>query len=124
MTVSDANPSSLSLNFSDSPERSGEWVIIAMVVSLLSFMFITFSVTAYYLRGNDWLVLVAPGARLTHSASFGLAAFCGVDAWRMKRNGWWLYVLAGGLPIVQWIVVAYWMVTGRRTGRRILKWQI
>lgn len=105
-------------------EVSGEWLIVGLVVSLLTFMFITFATTAYFLRGDDWLVLVAPAARLTHSASFGLAAFCGVDAWRKGRNGWWLYVLAGGLPVVQWGVVVYWMVTGRDRPRRLLKWKV
>lgn len=106
------------------PEHGGEWVVIGLVVSLLTFMFITFSVTAYYLRGDDWLVLVAPAARLTHSASFGLAAFCGVDAFRRGRNGWWLYVLAGGLPIVQWGVVVYWLAFGRNRERRLIRWNI
>lgn len=105
-------------------EVAGEWLIVGLVVSLLTFMFITFSVTAYFLREGDWWLLVAPAARLTHSASFGLAAFCGVDAWRRGRNGWWLYVLAGGLPIVQWGVVVYWLVAGRKRERRVLKWKV
>lgn len=102
-------------------ERSGEWVVIGLVVSLLTFMFITFATAAYFIR-DDWLVLVAPAARLTHSASFGLAAFCGVDAFRRGRNGWFVYVLLGGLPIVQWGVVTYWLISGRKTERKFLKW--
>ncbi len=109
---------------SDGAEHGGEWVVIGLVVSLLTFMFITYSVGAYYLRAEDWITLVAPAARLTHSASFGLAAFCGVDAWRRGRNGWWLYVLAGGLPIIQWGVVVYWLAFGRKRERRIIRWNI
>ncbi len=102
----------------------GDLLVVGLVVGLLTFMFITFAWTATYLRGDDWWALVAPAARLTHSASFGLAAFCGVDAFWRKRNGWWFYVLAGGLPIVQWAVVVYWLKSGRSTERRLLRWTL
>lgn len=102
----------------------GDVIVVGLVLSLLSFMFITFSVTASYLESNDRVALLAPALRLTHSASFGLAAFCGVGAYARGRNGWFLYVLAGGLPIVQWAVTIYWFVTGRGTERRLLRWTI
>ncbi len=102
----------------------GDLVVIGLVVGLLSFMFATFTVTAFYLRGDDWLNLVAPAARLTHSASFALAAFCGIDAWRRGRTGWWLYILAGGVPLVQWAVVIFWLRSGRGREHRLLRWTI
>lgn len=108
----------------DDDTIAGDWLVVGLVVSLLTFMFITFSVAASYLRGDDWLNLVAPAARLTHSASFGLAAFCGVDAWRKGRNGWWLYILGGGVPLLQWGIVVYWLKAGRSREGRILRWTI
>lgn len=99
-------------------------MVIGLVVSLLAFMFVTYGAAAYYLRGDDWLVLVAPLVRLTNSAFFAVAAFCGVDAWRAKRTGWWLYLLGGLVPLVQWAVVAYWFKAGRRGPRRLLKWTV
>lgn len=102
----------------------GDVLVLGLVLSLLSFMFITFSVTASYLESNDRIALLAPALRLTHSASFGLAAFCGVDAYRKGRNGWWLYVLGGGVPLLQWFVTAYWLLSGRKTERRLLRWTV
>ncbi len=128
--MSDA-PSPPSSSLSEPPnqpaeraEHSGEWVIIGLVFSLILFMTVTYGVAAYYLRGDDWLSLVAPYIRLTNSAFFGLAAFCGVDAWRKGRTGWWLYIGGGLIPILQWYVTIYWMVAGRKRPGKFVKWSI
>ena len=101
----------------------GDVLVVGLVLGLLSFMFITFSVTASYLASGDRVSLLAPALRLTHSASFGLAAFCGVSAYAKGRSGWWLYVLGGGVPLLQWYVVIHWFVRGDRP-MRVVKWDV
>jgi hypothetical protein len=100
-------------------ERSGDLILLVLILSLVAFLYVFVFTVYVHLRGEDWRTLVVPVARLTHSAFLGLGALVAIGAYRRGRNGWWVYLVAAVLPVVQVLVPVLWFGRTRQREARL-----
>lgn len=108
----------------DGRERSGDVIILGLILSLFAFMLVVASTFKVHLQGEDWRTLVFPLARLSHSAFAGLGILVAIGAYRRGRTGWWIYLLLALLPVVQLVVPVLWFTRTRQREMRVARWTI
>ncbi len=102
----------------------GDTVVLGLVLSLVAFLFIVFTVFTVNLRSEDSTVLVPAVARLAHSAFAGVALLAAFGAYKRGRTGWFWYVVAALLPFVQLAAIVLWFAKTRRAPVQLGRWTL
>lgn len=105
-------------------EMRGDTLVLGLVLSLVAFLLIVFTVFTVNLDADDRTALVPGVARLAHSAFAGLGLLAGYGAYKRDRNGWWWYIVGALLPIVQLAVIALWFGRTRSEPLRVGRWTL
>lgn len=95
-------------------EVRGDTLVVGLVLSLVAFLLLFWTILTVNLRPEDRSDLLFPLARMTHSALAAIAFFVAMGAYRAERSGWWLYVGMGIVPLVQLVAPVLWFTRTRK----------
>lgn len=105
-------------------EFGGDTVVLALVLSLLAFLFLFATVVTVNLDAGDRLDIVPGVARLAHSALAATCFLVALGAYQRGRTGWWWYVAGGVIPVVQVGLVVLWFARARRRPVTWRRWTL
>jgi hypothetical protein len=98
--------------------------VLAIVLSLLAFLFVFAAVVMVRLDVRDRADLLPGVVRLAYSAFAATCFLVALGAYQRGRTGWWWYVVGGIVPIVQIGFLALWFAKARRAAVPWRRWTL
>lgn len=95
-------------------ELRGDVVVVGFVLLLFAFLLVFATTVSVNLQPDDRSDLLFPVLRLGHSAFAAVGFLVALGAYRAGRSGWWLYVGAALVPLVQLAVPVLWFARTRK----------
>lgn len=122
MTSDSSSPSS-SLD-PDAGGVSGEQFVLALFAVLALGVIVAFALFYPSTRPEDRAFIVPATLRDLYIPVVAWGLLTAIDAKRKERSGWWIYLVASPVPLVNIVLSVQWLRKWRRKPGRMGRWEL
>ena len=122
MTSDSSSPSS-SLD-PDAGGVSGEQFVLALFAVLALGVIVAFALFYPSTRPEDRAFIVPATLRDLYIPVVAWGLLTAIDAKRKERSGWWIYLVASPVPLLNIVLSVQWLRKWRRKPGRMGRWEL